>query len=70
MTHESSTTASGTATYLKNVAKQMERGETHWNSLLQELVGTDAKTWEKLSEKDTYLSADECLKLNLATETF
>lgn len=68
MTHESSEIVDGTATVLKNAAKHIERSEAHWNNILQELTGTDAKIWEKLSEKDTYLNAEECLKYNLATE--
>ena len=48
----------------------MERNEAHWNAIMQELTGTDAKVWEKLNERDTYLTAEESLKLNLATEIF
>lgn len=70
MVHESSEEIEGTATTLRHMAKHMERNESHWNSIMQELTGTDAKVWEKLNEKDTYLNADECLKLNLATEIF
>lgn len=70
MTHESSETVEGTASFLKHAAKHMERSESHWNLIMQELTGTEAKIWEKLSEKDTYLNAEECFKFNLATEIF
>lgn len=70
MVHEGSDTITGTASTLKHAAKHMERNEQHWNSIISELTGTDIKTWEKLNEKDSYLNAEECLKLNLATEIF
>jgi ATP-dependent protease ClpP protease subunit len=70
MVHEGSEDVSGNASSIKHYAKNMERSEAHWNGILQELTGTEAKVWEKLNEKDTYLNAEECLKLNLATEIF
>lgn len=70
MVHEASDSVEGTASRLKHAAKDMERNEQHWNSIMQELTGTEYRVWEKLNEKDTYLNADECLKLNLATEIF
>lgn len=70
MVHEASDNVEGTASRLKHAAKDMERNEQHWNAIMQELTGTEYKVWEKLNEKDTYLNADECLKLKLATEIF
>lgn len=70
MVHEGSEAVDGNASSIKAHAKHMERNEAHWNGIMQELTGTEAKVWEKLNERDTYLSADECLKLNLATEIF
>lgn len=70
LVHEASESVSGNASIIKGTAKQMERSELHWNSLMRDLTGTEIKTWEKLNEKDTYLTADECLTLNLATEVF
>ncbi len=70
MVHEGAEAVQGTATHLRYAAKHMERNEAHWNNIMQELTSTDAKIWEKLNERDTYLTADECLKLNLATEIF
>ena len=70
MIHEGSETIEGTATTLRHAAKHLERNEAHWNTIMQERTGTEAKVWEKLNEKDTYLNAEECLKLNLATEIF
>lgn len=68
MVHESSDKVKGNAGTVRNFAKNMDKQETAWNQHMQEFTGTDAKVWEKLSEKDTYLNADECVKLNLATE--
>ena len=70
MVHESSEEIEGPATTLKHAARHLERNEAHWNAIMAECTGTDAKVWEKLNERDTYLTADECLKLNLATEIF
>lgn len=68
MVHESSDKVKGTSGTVRNFAKNMDKQETAWNMHMQEFTATDAKVWEKLSEKDTYLNADECLKLGLATE--
>lgn len=70
MVHEGSEDVDGNASSIKAHAKHMERSEQHWNAIMQELTGTEAKVWEKLNERDTYLNADEALKLNLATEIF
>ena len=70
MVHEASETVDGNASSIKSHAKHMERNELHWNRIMEELTGTDAKLWEKLNERDTYLTADECRRLNLATEIF
>lgn len=70
MVHEASETVDGNASSIKAHAKHMERNELHWNRIMEELTGTDAKLWEKLNERDTFLTAEECLRLNLATEIF
>ena len=70
MVHEGSEEVFGTASSIKAHGKHMERNEAHWNAIMQELTGTELKIWEKLNERDTYLTADDCLKLNLATEIF
>ena len=70
MVHEGSEVVDGNASAIKAHAKHMERDEAHWNGVMEELTGTEAKVWEKLNERDTYLTAEECLKLNLATEIF
>lgn len=70
LVHEGSDNVEGNSTAIKNRAKQMERDEAAWNIIMEEFTGTDRKTWEKLNERDTYLNAEECLKLNLCTEIF
>lgn len=70
LVHEASETIEGNATTIKLCAKQMERDETTCNNIMEQFTGTSSKVWEKMSERDTYLNADECLKLNLATEVF
>lgn len=70
MVHESSDRVAGNASTIKYHARSMEKMELHWNTALHTLTGTEVKVWEKLNERDTYLNADECLKLNLATEIF
>lgn len=68
MVHESSAEVDGNSTAIKDYAKQMEREEQFWCDALATLTGTDAKTWMKLHTEETYLTPDEALKLNLATE--
>lgn len=68
MVHESTMEIEGNATDMKKHSKQMELDEQFWCGLMQDLTGTDAKTWLKLHESETYLRPDAALKLNLATE--
>lgn len=68
MVHESSAEVDGNSSAIKAYAKQMERDEQFWCDTLAMQTGTDAKTWMKLHEDETYLTPDEALKLNLATE--
>lgn len=68
MVHESSAEVDGNASTIKSYAKQMETDEKFWCDILQELTGTDSKTWMKLHNEETYLTPEEALKLNLATE--
>lgn len=70
LVHEASETVEGNASAIKLCAKQMERDESFWNSVMEEFTGTDRKIWEKMNERDTYLNAEECRKLNLCTEIF
>ena len=70
MVHQGSTEASGTIDSIRNKAKHVVRMETHWNQILMERTGTAVEVWNKLDRRDTYLNADECLSLNLATEIF
>jgi ATP-dependent protease ClpP protease subunit len=68
LVHESSDKTKGKSTEIRKFAKDMEKSEEFWCELLQEYTGTDAKTWLKLHAAETYLSPEEALKLNLATE--
>lgn len=68
MVHESTSEVQGNASFMKKTAKQMEADEKFWCDLMAELTGTDAKTWLKLHEDESYLRPEEALKLNLATE--
>ncbi len=68
MVHESESTVEGNSSKIKKTAKQMEVDEQFWCGHLAAMTGTDAKTWMKLHEAETYLSPEEALKLNLATE--
>lgn len=44
------------------------RVEDQWNQLLEERTGTSAYRWDALHRNETYLSAKECLDLNLIQE--
>lgn len=68
MVHESSTDTEGNSSDMRELAKQMEADEKFWCELMQVLTGTDSKVWLKLHSDETYLSPEEALKLNLATE--
>lgn len=68
MVHESEAEVDGNSTAIKEYAKQMEREEEFWCAALSSLTGTDAKIWMKLHSEETYLTPEEALKLNLATE--
>lgn len=68
MVHETSTEYEGNSSSMKAFAKQMEKDEQFWCNIMAELTGTDAKTWMKLHEDETYLTPKEALELNLATE--
>jgi ATP-dependent protease ClpP protease subunit len=68
MVHESSAEVDGNASAIKAHAKQMERDEQFWCDILAVQTGTEAKVWMKLHEDETYLTPEECLKHNLATE--
>jgi ATP-dependent protease ClpP protease subunit len=68
LVHESSIETEGSASDIKKQAKQLENDEEFWCNALAALTGTDAKTWMKLHGQETFLTPDEALKLNLATE--
>ncbi len=72
MVHESSDEPDGAvnSSRMKSQAKQLEREDQHWNKFMEEFTGTPAATWGKLDEKETYLNAEQCLELKLATHIF
>lgn len=68
MIHESSAEHDGNSSSMVSAAQQMEREDRHWNKFMEEFTGTPEYEWAKLDEAETYLDAEECLKLKLATE--
>lgn len=70
MVHQTSETIDGTIDQLRNAIKNTVRTEAHWNQIMAERTGTSIEVWNKLDRRDSYLNADECLSLNLATEIF
>lgn len=68
MVHETSMTYEGNSSSMVSAAQQMEREDRHWNKFMEEFTGTPEYKWAELDEAETYLTAEECLKLNLATE--
>lgn len=68
MCHEDSGAIEGNSSAIKAYSKQMEADEKAWCKALQDLTGTDEKIWLKIHSDETYLTPDEALKLNLATE--
>lgn len=68
MVHESSSEFEGNSTAVTHEIQQMEREDQYWNRFMEEFTGTAESVWADLDSNETYLTADECLKLNLATE--
>ncbi len=68
MVHESEMDVTGNSSKIKKTAKQMEADEKFWCDHLGAMTGTDPKIWLKLHNEETYLTPEEALKLNLATE--
>lgn len=42
--------------------------ETQWNKLLEERTGTSAEIWDELNKAETYMTAEDCMKLGLIQE--
>jgi ATP-dependent protease ClpP protease subunit len=68
MVHEAKEKVNAEASGMLRYAKHMQRYEQHWNAILASKTSTPESVWEKMSEKTTYLNAEECLKLGLCTE--
>lgn len=46
------------------------RLEAQWSRLLSERTNVESHVWEQLHDDETYLDAEECLKLNIIDEVF
>lgn len=55
-------------TQLERDIAHSRRLENQWNDLLAFETKVDAKEWARIHKQETYLSAEECLKLGLIDE--
>jgi ATP-dependent protease ClpP protease subunit len=55
-------------TEAEKAAKASRMFETQWNRILEEDTGTRADVWENLHKEESYLTAEQCLELNLIQE--
>lgn len=67
MLHQPQVTRSvgGNCTQMEEMAKNLVSRKKQLNSLLRELTGSDEKTIEELTSKDTYLTAKQALRHGL-----
>ena len=65
MVHEDQGKIKGNLNTLEKETKHMRRLEDQWAELLCELTLTSKSKWAKLHKDETYLNAQECLKLGL-----
>lgn len=71
MHHESSYSVDGRHSEIQHEVKQSQSLSERWCFLMEELTGTEYNFWaERGVGKDCYLSADECLELNIVDGTF
>lgn len=69
MMHQASGSVEGSTQDVVDCGLQMEAEERQWCQALEDFTGTSVDEWLKIQEEgDKYLTPDECLKLNLATE--
>lgn len=48
--------------------KHMRLLENQWSEILEKLTGTDRGIWLNLHKEETYLTANDCVKLGIADE--
>ncbi len=65
MVHEESGKIKGSVTEMEKETAQLRRMEFQWSDLLHGFTSTPADKWGELHRVTTYLSAQECLDLNL-----
>lgn len=65
---EEDTVFSGPLEQVEQDVRQYRLFESQWCVLLQEATQTSFKTWTALHKKETYLTPDRCLFLNLVSE--
>jgi ATP-dependent Clp protease protease subunit len=65
MTHLSESKADGNFKQFKQAASQAYREELQWSEILAKHSSLPASEWEKLSNKTTYLSAEQCLQYGI-----
>lgn len=69
MVHEESyENMSGNATYFEKLAVQARKQELQWAELLEKVTFTSKSKWLDLHREETYLTAEDCLRMGLIEE--
>lgn len=64
--HEDAGEMEGSVSEMEKNIKQFRNDEARWNKTMNELTGNSV--WEELHKRDTYLTPEQCLELNLVDE--
>jgi ATP-dependent protease ClpP protease subunit len=71
MLHEDSTSLKNASVQaIEKEGKQLRRFEDQWNKILSERLNIPLTLLEHMHREETYLTAQQCLDINLATEVF
>lgn len=68
MVHEDSGRVKGTVTEMRRETMQLSIYEEQWNMLLAARTDLNASSWSRLSNKTTYMGAEQCLATGLIDE--
>jgi ATP-dependent Clp protease protease subunit len=68
MVHEGSAFESGKTSDVLKGADHLKKLQSNINRIMAEVTNKDQEFWERVSQHDTYLTADECLDYGIVDE--
>ena len=68
MVHEGSAFESGKTSDVLKGADHLKKLQSNINRIMAEVTGKDQEFWDKVSQHDTYLTAEECLDYGIVDE--